>query len=348
LHNIKIIKIEAVKIEDKEDITPSENEVKWAAFLNGEPVCSPSRDDTDGFHDFEQTWELAGTAFCHEAADTDIAWNKLQKSIITPQMRMIRMIRPALRYAALVIAVLGISFAARYFVNRTDDKPVVEVEMLTVNTLSHPEQITTVTLPDGSVVKLNADTKLEYPGTFTDKTRRVTLSGEAFFEVTHDSVRPFVIDIDGASVEVLGTSFNVSAYPGKPSVEVNVESGKVRLTEKNSGREESNKVIIPAGRSGKLTIADGKITQNDHLSPNYLAWITKEINFQRTPLGEAFDQLESVYHVKINVVESDIASIPYTANFAKLQLDYILDVIARTHNLSVTRNDEVIVFARKK
>lgn len=333
----------------REDHTPSEKELRWTAFLNGEPGSNaPSPDEADGFYDFEQTWELLGTAYCHEASDTDRAWDKLQNKIAAPHIRTIKLIRSVLSYAAIVVLVLGIAFTARYLLNKPDNQPIAAAKMITVTTTAHPDEITRVNLPDGSTVSLNANTKLEYPEVFLANERRIALSGEAFFEVAHDSTCPFIIDTNGASVEVLGTTFNVSAYPGRPTVEVNVESGKVRLTEKSTTKKEPNRAILPAGKSGKVLLASGDIIESDNLSPNYLSWVTKEINFQRTPLAEAFGQLENIYHVEISVTESDISTIPYTANFENLQIDYIVDVIARTHNLAVTRSDHHIVFARKK
>lgn len=330
-------------------MTPSEKEIQWSAFLNGEQgTDAPAPDETDGFHDFEQTWELVGTAYCYENTNTDQAWQQLQKTMAAPRTRTLKMVRTMLSYAALVILVLGIGFAARYFFSQPEKQQIATVEMMTVSTTAHPDEITTVQLPDGSTVRLNASTTLNYPKSFAANERRITLSGEGFFEVAHDSSCPFIIDTEGASVEVLGTSFNLSAYPDSPAVEVNVESGKVRLTEKSNTKQEPKQAILPAGRSGKLMLASGEILESDRLSANYAAWITKEISFQRTPLAEAFEQLENVYHVEISVAQSEISAIPYTANFANLQLDYIVDVIARTHNLSVTKTDHKIIFAKKE
>src|SRR5665647_2747901 len=82
------------------------------------------------------------------------------------------------------------------------------------------------------------------------------------------------------------------------------------------------------------------------VTPNYSAWITKAIIFQRTPLTEAFSILENTYHVKIKIENSEIGRIPYTANFANQELDYIIDVLARTHQLKFVRNGDQIIFAK--
>jgi transmembrane sensor len=241
--------------------------------------------------------------------------------------------------------VLGIT---AYKLVRTHEKQQdVPIEVAVVESDAHPVNITIITLPDGSTVKMNASTRIEYPERFLANVRKVKLSGEAFFEVKRDTLRPFVIETDNASVEVLGTSFNVSAYPMSGLVEVNVESGKVRLTQRGEGKLVNKSAILPSGERGWLSVADREIFHNEPLAPNYSSWITKEIHFQRTPLADAFSLLENIYHVKIKMENPDIGKIPYTANFANLKLDYIVDIIARTHKLKVIRSGDDIIFARK-
>jgi transmembrane sensor len=252
-----------------------------------------------------------------------------------------------LKYAAIVVMVAGIGFAANIFIGTRDKQQRVPIVMAFAESGTHPVSFMVLHLPDGSTVKMNANTRIEYPERFSANIRKVKLSGEAFFDVTSDSICPFIIETENASVEVLGTSFNVSAYPFSGVVEVNVESGKVKLTHRSTGSLVSKSAVLPAGERGCLNILDGDIIHNEPLAPNYSSWITKDIHFQRTPLSEVFSLLENIYHVKIKTENSGIGKIPYTANFANMKLEYIVDVIARTHNLKVNRSEEQIVFAVK-
>jgi ferric-dicitrate binding protein FerR (iron transport regulator) len=245
----------------------------------------------------------------------------------------------------MIAIVLGIAFATYKIVKTPGKQLEGSVQMAVAETEAHPANFTVITLPDGSTVKMNASTKIEYPEHFAADVRKVKLSGEAFFEVTRDTAHPFIIETKNASVEVLGTSFNVSAYPEAGLVEVNVKTGKVKLTQHTTGNTASKSAILPAGERGWLKISDGEMGQEKILSPNYSAWISKEMVFQRTPLAEAFAVLENTYHVKIRMENPEIGRMPYTANFANLKLDYIVEVIARTHNLKVVRNDREIIFA---
>ncbi len=325
-----------------------ENENHWAAFLNGEPdTLDFSGREAEEMNDFTAVWEEVGTSYSHSAANPDQAWLMLQEKMAGANRKSTtRIIKlHVFRYAAMIAIVLGIAFATYKIVKTPGKQLGTPVLMAVAETEAHPANFTVITLPDGSTVKMNASTKIEYPERFAADVRKVKLSGEAFFEVTRDTAHPFIIETENASVEVLGTSFNVSAYPEAGLVEVNVKTGKVKLTQHTTGNTASKSAILPAGERGWLKVADGEIGHEIILSPNYSAWISKEMVFQRTPLAEAFAVLENTYHVKIRMENPEIGRIPYTANFANLKLDYIVEVIARTHKLKVVRNNGEIVFA---
>lgn len=329
---------------------PPENENRWTAFLNGEPdITDISNLEEHEMEDFRAVWEASGTNFSYLSANTDQAWLNIQEERTrSDKEQKFRIFKSRVfKYAALIVMVVGIGYATFKVVQTPDKQGVLPVMMAFAETVAHPANFTIVTLPDGSTVKMNASTRIEYPESFSSDVRKVKLSGEAFFEVTRDTLHPFIIETLNASVEVLGTSFNVSAYPNGGLVEVNVKTGKVKLTQHIEGSSDPKTSILPAGKRGWIKIADGEMGQAEALSPNYSAWITKEISFQRTPLAEAFSVLENTYHVKINMENSEIGRIPYTANFADLKLDYIIDVIARTHHLKVNRNADEIIFAKK-
>jgi ferric-dicitrate binding protein FerR (iron transport regulator) len=92
---------------------------------------------------------------------------------------------------------------------------------------------------------------------------------------------------------------------------------------------------------------NGSIKANNRLTPNYLSWITREVSFHHTPLATVFEELENVYHVRIEFNDPAIANIPYTANFEKFQLEDIVNIIAKTHHLAITKVADGFVFALK-
>lgn len=330
---------------------PSENENRFSELLDKGPEDSGTIDmESVEMGDFIAAWEITGTSFSYSAANPDRAWANLHVKINKSDMGLKkRALKPYLfRAAAMAVLAAGIGFATYKAIQTPGGKLDVPIKTIIAETVAHPSNLKAITLPDGSVVKLNARTKLEYPEVFGPAGRKVKLSGEAFFEVAKDVAHPFIIDTGNALVEVLGTSFNVSAYPGSGLVEVNVETGKVKLTRNKNGEPASHSAILPAGQHGWLKVANGAIGQTAVLSQNYSAWVTKKISFQRTPLAEAFSTLENTYHVPIKMEGPEIGTLSYTANFADQPLDYIIAVIARTHRLNVTRDSEGFIFSTIK
>ncbi len=326
-----------------------EKEKQWTAFLNGEPgIPDQSGLDEKTKAEFSKVWEAAGTSFCYSAVNSDKAWSTLQEKIAKPNPTFTyRLLRSRVfQYAATILIVMGLGFAAYQIVKIPTKQIYVPLHLMVAETDAHPLNLKVVTLSDGSTVKLNANTRMEYPESFDTNIRKVKLSGEAFFEVKRDTLRPFFIETTNASIEVLGTSFNVSAYPHAELVEVNVRTGKVKLTQYAEGNSGRKSAILPAGERGWLKVTAGEIGHVNQLSPNYTSWITKEITFQHTPLKEVFSVLENTYHVNFKMADPGIGAIPYTANFANLNLEYIVEVIARTHHLKVIRDGDEIIFAR--
>jgi transmembrane sensor len=324
-------------------------EEKIVSYLTGESAVEAEQviHDNKNFRELDQPWELAGTAYSYCNSNPDKAWAKLSAKMgpavgVAPPRRF-----RLLRYAAIFFALATIGSLSYLLINQPKgglvQHSVALPKMKIIQTGSNPAEPSIVVLPDGSTVKLNASSTLQYPEQFAASDRRVELIGEAFFEVRHESAHPFIVEVNNVQIEDLGTSFNISAYPGHEKVEVNVASGSVRFT--NTAKNEA--AVLYAGSRGKYLKQSGTIEVVNELSVNYLSWITKELSFHHTPLASVFEQLENIYHVKVVYADPKIANIPYTANFDKFQLGDIVNVIARTHHLSVIKNTDGYVFAIK-
>ena len=111
-------------------------------------------------------------------------------------------------------------------------------EVKVIEKVSLPGQKVTNMLPDGTIVKLNSDSKILVPETFTGDSREIELHGEAFFEVVRNESKPFIIKTGDLRVRVLGTSFNIRSYPEEDMATVAVASGKVAVCDKEKNRED--------------------------------------------------------------------------------------------------------------
>ncbi len=321
----------------------------WIAYLAGESEVRPEQEIIDGevFKELEKGWDLAGTAYSYRNSNPDKAWTILSEQIHSAPKAIVRKRFNNLRYAAIFIALVALASVSFLLTRHTtvslEQFAAIGEKMKTIQTVAKPVSLTTLTLSDGSRVKLNANSKLEYPEHFSGTKRKVKLTGEAYFDVIHDTSHPFLVEINDVLIEDLGTSFTISAYPGKEQLVVNVVTGSVRLSDKNL----TESTILLAGSSGKFMTGSGKIIVSNELTPNFLSWITQELSFRHTPLSKVFEELENIYHVPIIIADPEIATISYTANFEKFQIEDIVNVIAKTHHLSVEKQADGFVFSAK-
>ena len=195
-------------------------------------------------------------------------------------------------------------------------------------------------LADGSRVWLNVDSKLQVPAGYGSRSREVHLNGEAFFEVAHDELRPFVVRAGAAVAEDLGTEFIVRAYPGDTVATVVVVSGRVALRAESPGGKggvamEPNQ-LGRVGRSGVVTI-----TPDIDVGP-YLAWRTGRLEFRRIPLSRVLEDLERTYDVTFVLADTTLASVPVTAVLDRQPLDAALRILSQSLDVRAVRRGQQI------
>ena len=182
-----------------------------------------------------------------------------------------------------------------------------------------------LTLEDGTRVKLNAGSTLRFPDKFRGDSRKVELTGEAFFEVTSNPEKPFIIHSGGLNTTVLGTSFNIQAYPENETVKVTVATGKVKVTPEKDSPGEATTFLTPDQQAvfdkQAHTIHTRKVN-----TAHFLEWTDGVIRFDDTSLSEAIAILERWYGVKI-LREGNLQQCHITAKFEKAELPVILESI---------------------
>lgn len=189
----------------------------------------------------------------------------------------------------------------------------------------------TYQLPDGSEVILNADSKMAFNRWTWNNDRKVTLQGEAFFNVVKGS--SFTVETDHGDVTVLGTSFNVNARPS--AFEVACFTGKVRVS------NDAHEIILTKGLYTKLR-PEG-LTDATTFNVKQATWRTGDFYFDGAPLREVIAELERQFDVDI-VFEGDATRL-YTGYFSKKDLDQALDMIFKPMSLTHSRvdNNKIIV-----
>ncbi|GAB3641084.1 FecR family protein [Spirosoma arcticum] len=198
-------------------------------------------------------------------------------------------------------------------------------------------------LADGSTVWLNADSHLSYPKTFTGALREVTLEGEAFFTVTHNPKQPFVVRLATGSVRVLGTSFNIRAYPGDSTVETSVVTGRVAFVPKpvTTGQPASASRQLPSTKTDTLFLLPNvraiqslnrrSVATQPTVAANQIAWTESKLVFRNTPMGEVAKTLERWYGTPVSLEGEALRQCPLTGTFQNQSLREVMTLIAMTN-----------------
>jgi transmembrane sensor len=273
----------------------------------------------------KRIWQLTAIAPPSEV-DTDGAWLKVKSKLHQePETKVIPLYRSIWRVAASIILLIGMALLAKYYLF-----PYAGMEVVDAGN----GQIT-VMLPDSSRVWLNKGSKLVYNKEFDGEARNVELIGEAFFEVHHDPGRPFTISTDKALTQVLGTSFNLRAYPTEPTVELTVATGKVSFRFKN--KDEG--VILTKGFAATLNTQKNDIKKTEATEENAWAWKTGKLKFQDKPLREVLVDLERYYGVTFDFAKNTLGACRFTGTFKQADLQEVLQVLETTMQLDFIRQN---------
>ena len=212
-------------------------------------------------------------------------------------------------------------------------------DQVTYNTLIVPRGCEyRIRLADSTMVILNAESRLTYPTAFTGASREVTLEGEGYFDVTPDKERPFTVKTPSIQVEVLGTSFNVSAYKDENSNEVTLVEGRVNVhSEAGSNKLSPNQQFTYQLDNHKIKV------QTVNIEP-YTAWISGTLVFDGTPLEEVAQKLARWYDVEVVFMSEELKGIRFSGRFKKYEeLPYILSLIRETTEVQLNLKDNTVV-----
>lgn len=196
-----------------------------------------------------------------------------------------------------------------------------------------------ITLPDGTIVHLNSESKLTYTPDFNGKLREVTLEGEGFFEVTPNKEKPFIVKTSVFDVEVLGTSFNVSVYNDENIVETALIEGKVKLT---MNKCPSKPVYLTPSQKFVYSRNDRKGSISIMEEDSELAWKQGILAFNAVPLTEVFRRIERWYGVTIHYDRDTIVNDKFTGQFKMISIQEMMNILRMHYNLKFKIEDKDI------
>ncbi len=199
-----------------------------------------------------------------------------------------------------------------------------------------------VELADGTLVRLNSDSELRYPVHFAGGERRVYLRGEGYFEVVKDARKPFVVEAGGMEVEVLGTTFNVSAYADEGAVATTLVEGAVRF----SG--ESGSVELSPGEQG-LADGAGAVTKREVDVNDYVAWQKGQFVFRHRTLEEVIRVVCRWYNVEAVFESAGAKGIYFTGNMRRYgDFEQVVRMLELTGGLDFRIEGRTIYIREKK
>lgn len=240
---------------------------------------------------------------------------------------------------AAIVLVMVISAVTVYWYhikNAADDKKSYVKTQLPPS----PRDRQIIHLPDGSTVILNANSKLDYPSAFNGKTREVYLSGEAYFDIKHHSLQPFLVHTGNITTKVLGTAFDIKAYPGDIAIDVTVTRGRVQVLKGNKslGLITVNQQIAYS----KITEAAEKRVVDTR---PVIAWKPEDIIFNDITMAEAVKKIESKFNVTIEFVNPAIKNCRVSATFSEEDvLDEMLTVLCAVSKAGYTfQNNKILI-----
>ncbi len=264
---------------------------------------------------------------------TDGIWSNIAKS--EDRDKKVRFINSRFVKLAAAAGVAMVFISSFYFLL----KKSAAKQQISIAAKTKPEhkQNRVIFLADGSSVILSGESKLKYPSTFEGlKTREVYLEGQAFFDIKHISSKPFIVHTGNLETKVLGTAFNIKAFPNEDNITVTVKRGRVSVNDQN-------KVLGIITPNEQITYAKSKIKSSIQTvkNDNYLTWKQEDLLIDNLTISGAAKLLEDRYNVKIIIDNPEVELLRFTSTFSKNEpLDEVLSSICLFNGLGYTYNKE--------
>ena len=294
-----------------------------------------SEENREYFSDMQEVWIAASDEADEQHFDKERAYQLFlehTESLVRPSLkRKAFTISPWIYVAAMVVIVFFCGTIAFQ-----SGKRVLQNQLTQITVEAPYGSKTKLYLPDGTLVWLNAGSKMSYAQDFGINERSLNLSGEAYFEVSKNEKIPFFVNTETNKVRVVGTSFNVCAYNGSNEFETTLVTGIVDIY-----TLKGEKPITRLEKGEFFGLYNGKAQKKILPSYDYLKWKEGLYCFDDSPLSCMFSKLEKYYNVKITVNNPKLLDYHCTGKFKEQDgIEHILRVIQKDHKFTYHINEE--------
>jgi ferric-dicitrate binding protein FerR (iron transport regulator) len=282
-----------------------------------------------------------------ESFDKNALFKKIQEKISnketqTKHLSFSTFIR---KYAAILIIGILIGSGTLYF---GVIKPVIKSDLAWLEFSNSKREKMELVLPDGSKVTLNTKSTIKYPKKFTKSNRTVEFVGEAFFDVVRDTTKPFIVKTSDVEIEVLGTNFNVMAYPDDKTIETTLVTGKVKIKRLNPSTNKTQSVILSPDHKAIFYKTEERFILDKTNVEIATSWTLGKLIFDNEPFESLVKKLERWYNVRIILSDDLNNKYRYTLSIDSEKIEEVLEMIKKTSPVNYTiANGEIIFYSAK-
>lgn len=306
------------------DLTPDELQ-ELENHLESNPA------DRKIVEDYRLLWEESGQEMVAIPIDVESALIKTKRRIFFRKSNLFQF----LQHAAAVLILAGLFSTGYIYYHNSGSQPVPDEQPAVVQEISaifgaH----TKFQLSDGTTVCLNSGSKLIFPAEFKGNSRKVELVGEAYFEVTPNPSKPFIVKTRAINVKVLGTAFNLQAYPQSDEITTTLIHGKVVLERELAGISNQLAELKPSERAVyKTNEKTINISSEDDLE-KFTAWKDGQLVFFNDPIAEVAKKLENWYNVTVKISNTKLSQFRFTATFTDEPIEQVLELMSKSSSIS--------------
>lgn len=292
-----------------------------------------SEENQKSYNQLKNLWVITGLEQPEQVAIPTLSFPENKQSIQRSLFGAV------LRYAAVFVLAFALGSLSLYLLNKKESSRLSVI----YNTIIVPYgQRSQISLYDGTKVWLNSGTKFMYPVVFSRDTRNVSIEGEAYFDVAKDRKHPFVVTAGQLKIQVLGTRFNVCAYPEDNDFSATLDEGSVNAINTTNG----NAVKLNPGEQVILNRQTNGMKNLNVQTELYTSWKENLLKFEDAPFNDVVKKMERWYDVKIIVDPTINTSERYTMTIKTESLKEMLQLLSRTTQMNYEIKENTVLLKR--
>lgn len=317
-------------MEPKKEI----NELDLFRYVNRELAAEERAEVEEWIHASEENRKIAEDYYDLSFAVTSLriikrsapqkALEKVNKRI--KQKRFHKLTLSIQRVAAILL--LPLLILSSYLLLQ----PKKETAVFYMEARMTPGMIGSTLLPDGTKIWLNSSSRLTYPSSFSGSTREVTLDGEAYFKVTQNAEKPFIVHTGNSSIKVVGTEFNVDAYESNGFIATTLVNGSIEFNYKNEDNI-SHTIQVKPNEQVYYDKKTSRTNLGETYIPKDIAWKNGQIVLKDTPLSDIVWILSKRFNVEFVIKDPAFYKYSFTGVFTNQQIERVLEHFKRSSGI---------------